>query len=49
LDAWLSLITEHRKRNKLDDARAVYDRFLKVFPHAVRLLLCYYCISIDMK
>lgn len=35
LDAWLSLITEHRKRNKLDDARAVYDRFFKVFPMAV--------------
>lgn len=35
LDAWLTLITEHRKRNKLDDARAVYDRFFKVFPMAV--------------
>jgi len=35
LDAWLSLISEHRRRNKLDDARAVYDRFFKVFPQAV--------------
>jgi cleavage stimulation factor subunit 3 len=35
LDAWLSLISEHRKRNKLDDARAVYERFFKVFPQAV--------------
>jgi cleavage stimulation factor subunit 3 len=35
LDAWLSLITEHRNRNKLDDARVVYDRFFKVFPMAV--------------
>lgn len=35
LDAWLSLISEHRKRNKLDDARAVYERFFKVFPSAV--------------
>jgi cleavage stimulation factor subunit 3 len=35
LDAWLSLIAEHRKRNKLDDARGVYDRFFKVFPLAV--------------
>lgn len=35
IDAWLSLISEHRKRNKLDDARAVYERFLKVFPQAV--------------
>lgn len=35
LDAWLSLISEHRKRNKLEDARAVYERFFKVFPSAV--------------
>jgi cleavage stimulation factor subunit 3 len=41
LEAWLSLINEHRKRNKLDDTRAVYERFLKVFPHAVSYL--YYC------
>ena len=39
LDAWLSLIGEHRKRNKLDDARAVYERFLKLFPMAVSLPL----------
>lgn len=35
MDAWLSLISEHRKRNKLDDARAVYERFFKFFPMAV--------------
>jgi cleavage stimulation factor subunit 3 len=35
IDAWLSLISEHRSRNKLDDARAVYERFFKVFPSAV--------------
>jgi len=35
LDAWLSLINEYRRRNKLDDARAVYERFFKVFPTAV--------------
>jgi cleavage stimulation factor subunit 3 len=34
-DAWLSLISEHRKRNKIEDARAVYERFFKVFPSAV--------------
>ena len=38
LDAWFSLITEHRNRNKLDDARAVYERFFKIFPQAVSLL-----------
>lgn len=35
MDAWLCLIAEHRKRNKLEDARAVYERFLKLFPQAV--------------
>lgn len=37
IDAWLSLVGEHRKRNKLDDARAVYERFFKVFPSAVSI------------
>lgn len=37
MEAWLLLISEHRKRNKLDDARAVYERFFTVFPHAVSL------------
>lgn len=44
LDAWLSLIAEHKKRNKLDDVRKTYDRFFKEFPAAVclffRLVLC---------
>lgn len=35
LEAWRSLISEHRKRNKFDDARAVYERFFKLFPQAV--------------
>jgi cleavage stimulation factor subunit 3 len=39
LDAWQSLISEHQKRNKLDEARAVYERFFKVFPQAV----CLHC------
>jgi cleavage stimulation factor subunit 3 len=34
-DAWLSLISEHRKRNKIEDARTVYERFFKIFPSAV--------------
>ncbi|KAB8292902.1 hypothetical protein EYC80_007267 [Monilinia laxa] len=41
MEAWLSLIGEHRKRNKLDDARAVYERFLKVFPHAAEIWVAY--------
>ncbi len=35
IDAWLNLISELRSRNKLDDARAVYERFFKIFPSAV--------------
>ncbi|KAF2087203.1 Suf-domain-containing protein [Saccharata proteae CBS 121410] len=34
IDAWLSLISEHRRKDKLEDARAVYVRFFKVFPSA---------------
>lgn len=35
VDAWLNLINEHRRRNKVEDARAVYERFFKIFPSAV--------------
>jgi hypothetical protein len=35
IDAWISLIDEHRRRHKHDDARAVFDRFLTTFPTAV--------------
>ena len=38
MDAWLSLISEYRKRGKLDEARSVYERFFAVFPAAVRVL-----------
>lgn len=34
-DAWLSLISEHRQRGKLADARKVYERFFEIFPAAV--------------
>lgn len=33
--AWLELISEHRSRNRIDNARETYERFLKVFPLAV--------------
>lgn len=35
VDAWLALIGEYRSRNKLEDARAAYDRFLAIFPQSV--------------
>ncbi|KAJ9367669.1 hypothetical protein DTO282E5_7666 [Paecilomyces variotii] len=34
IPAWLELINEHRSRNKIDNAREVYERFFKVFPQA---------------
>jgi cleavage stimulation factor subunit 3 len=39
MEAWLGLIIEHRRRNKFDDVRKVYERFFKVFPTAVRMPL----------
>jgi len=35
IEAWLLLMSEHKKRNKLNEARTLYDRFFAVFPHAV--------------
>ena len=35
IEAWLGLIEEHRRRHKHDEARAVFERFFKVFPSAV--------------
>ncbi|PQE09541.1 hypothetical protein CJF30_00010637 [Rutstroemia sp. NJR-2017a BBW] len=49
IEAWLSLISEHRKRNKLDDARAVYERFLKVFPHAAEIWVAYTEMELEFE
>ena len=38
IPAWLELINEHRSRNRIDNARDVYERFLKVFPFSVSVL-----------
>lgn len=35
MDAWLNLLAEYRRRNRLDDARSTYNRFFDVFPQAV--------------
>jgi cleavage stimulation factor subunit 3 len=40
IEAWLSLIEEHRRRHKNDEARAAFERFLKVFPTAVSSTNC---------
>ncbi|SLM36528.1 cfia complex component [Lasallia pustulata] len=41
MDAWLSLINEHKRRSKLDDARQVYERFFTVFPSAAEQWIAY--------
>jgi cleavage stimulation factor subunit 3 len=35
IEAWLSLIEEHRRRHKHEEARATFERFLTVFPSSV--------------
>lgn len=35
MDAWLSLIANHRRRNNMEALRDVYNRFVGVFPQAV--------------
>jgi cleavage stimulation factor subunit 3 len=37
VDSWLSLISEYRKRNRFDEARSAWERFLTVFPTAVSI------------
>ncbi|RYP61583.1 hypothetical protein DL770_009760 [Monosporascus sp. CRB-9-2] len=48
LDAWLDLIKEHRSRNKIDDARAVYERFFKVFPQAAPVWIDYLKMELSL-
>lgn len=38
MDAWLNLIADHKRRNRFDELRTVYNRFLEVFPQAVSCL-----------
>ncbi|KAK6349858.1 mRNA 3'-end-processing protein rna14, variant 2 [Orbilia brochopaga] len=47
LDAWLQLISEHQKKGKLDDARAVYERFLAMFPAAAEQWIAYIQMELD--
>jgi cleavage stimulation factor subunit 3 len=35
IESWLSLIEEHRRRHKHEEARATFERFLKIFPSSV--------------
>lgn len=35
MDAWTSLMADHKRRSRVDDLRRLYNRFLEVFPQAV--------------
>lgn len=35
MDAWLGLIADYKRNNRLDEARTTYNRFLDVFPQSV--------------
>ncbi|KAI0129178.1 hypothetical protein BJ170DRAFT_707338 [Xylariales sp. AK1849] len=48
LDAWLALIEEHRKRNMIQDTRAVYERFLQVFPQAGEIWVQYLDMELSL-
>jgi cleavage stimulation factor subunit 3 len=37
MDAWLALLREYRDRNRIDDARNAYERFLETVPQAVSI------------
>ena len=41
IPAWLELINEHTSRNKINNARGVFERFLKIFPSAVSILFLF--------
>jgi cleavage stimulation factor subunit 3 len=50
MDSWLALMAEHRKRNKTNDARKVYERFLELFPTSVcalRVTSCFEMMTIS--
>ncbi|KAK5000031.1 mRNA 3'-end-processing protein rna14 [Elasticomyces elasticus] len=49
VDAWLSLINLHRSRNKLDDARSVYDRFFKILPTAADQWVSYANMELEAE
>lgn len=49
IDAWYSLIAEHQKKGKSDEARAVYERFFLVFPACVRIRFHYVFVLANLE
>ncbi|KAL1884169.1 hypothetical protein VTK73DRAFT_6838 [Phialemonium thermophilum] len=49
LDAWMGLINEYRARNRMEDARNIYERFLSVFPQAADIWISYLEMELNMN
>ncbi|ODM19252.1 mRNA 3'-end-processing protein rna14 [Aspergillus cristatus] len=49
IPAWLELINEHRSRSRIDGAREVFERFLKVFPFAAEQWVAYANMESDIS
>ncbi|KAF3274673.1 mRNA 3'-end-processing protein rna14 [Orbilia oligospora] len=47
IEAWTTLINEHQKKGKFEDARAVYERFLVLFPTAAEQWIAYIQMELD--
>ncbi|KAI1101619.1 hypothetical protein F4804DRAFT_315413 [Jackrogersella minutella] len=48
IEAWLALIDEQKRRHKIEDARAVYERFLKTFPQAAEIWVAYLDMELSL-
>ncbi|KAF1977038.1 Suf-domain-containing protein [Bimuria novae-zelandiae CBS 107.79] len=49
IEAWLGLIDEHRKRHKVDEARAAFERFFQVFPSAAEIWVQYVNMETELE
>ncbi|KAL7619907.1 mRNA 3'-end-processing protein rna14 [Parahypoxylon ruwenzoriense] len=49
LEAWLTLIDEHKRRHKIEDARSAYERFLKVFPQSAEIWVAYVDMELSLN
>ncbi|KAF9891138.1 mRNA 3'-end-processing protein rna14 [Aspergillus nanangensis] len=49
MSAWLELLNEHRSRNRIDCARDVYERFLKVFPFSAEQWVAYATMESELN
>ncbi|PFH62906.1 hypothetical protein XA68_11225 [Ophiocordyceps unilateralis] len=48
MDAWLSLMADHKRRNRLEELRNVYRRFLDVFPQAADIWVEWIEMELDL-